>query len=171
MQLAVGKTAGLVGAWTSPSLSSIPDDKHLFGSLCCARMGSATVVGLAWAAPPTQGLSCAPVLTAAAQDGSLMSWRWDGQEVQAPYCVLAFFVNMTQNWSCGILVTVKTASDARTCVTQAPATSRQLRTGSVAHEPSCAMRSCSHPGFRRLRQAARPACTRWPRESPAGHLD
>ena len=86
MHLAIGKTAGMVGAWASPRCSSVSAlvGKAGCGALCWVQHGSSTTVGLAWAMPPGQGKHGAAVLTASAQDGSLSSWKWDGQQVRSP---------------------------------------------------------------------------------------
>ena len=81
--LAIGKSAGIVAVWSSPSFSSMTSLQGMpdGGDLCSASMGSSTVVGLAWTVPPVQGQAPAMVLTAAGQDGSLSSWKVAGQEV------------------------------------------------------------------------------------------
>ncbi len=86
LHLAIGKSAGSVSAWTSPRFSSLSalEGKAGCGDLCSVQQGSSTVVGVAWALQPTQARDTAAVLTASAQDGSLSSWRWDGQQVLKP---------------------------------------------------------------------------------------
>ncbi len=83
MHLAIGKNAGMITAWTSLQASNLSslEGKDGCASLCSVQRGSYTIVGVAWAMPPTQAQDTAAVLTASAQDGSLSSWRWDGQEV------------------------------------------------------------------------------------------
>lgn len=85
LRLAIGKTAGKIAAWRSPRFSNLSglEGKANCGTLCSAQSGSATVVGLAWALPPTRGQDPIAVLTAAGQDGCLSSWRWEGREVCA----------------------------------------------------------------------------------------
>lgn len=83
VHLAIGKNAGMITAWTSSQASNLSglEGKGGCGTLCSVQRGSYTIVGVAWAMPPTQAQDTAAVLTASAQDGSLSSWRWDGQQV------------------------------------------------------------------------------------------
>ena len=86
LHLAIGKSAGSIIAWSSPRFSSLSalEGKAGCGALCSVQQGSSTIVGVAWAMPPTQARDTAAVLTASAQDGSLSSWKWDGQQVLNP---------------------------------------------------------------------------------------
>ena len=86
LHLAIGKSAGSIAAWSSPrfsSLSALAGEAGC-GALCSVRQGSSTAVGVAWAMPPTQAQDTAAVLTASMQDGSLSSWKWNGQQVLRP---------------------------------------------------------------------------------------
>lgn len=85
LQLAIGKTAGAVSAWRSPAFADISglQGTGSCGERCAARAGSSTVVGLTWAMPPVPQQQAHPVLTAAGQDGSVSSWRWEGLEVSS----------------------------------------------------------------------------------------
>ena len=98
--LAIGKSAGVVAVWASPSFSSIETLQGMTGGegLCSASMGSSTVVGLAWTAPPVQGQEAAVVLTAAGQDGSLSSWKLARQEV-CPKCTCCLSQDTGSVWN------------------------------------------------------------------------
>ena len=156
----MGKSAGMVAVWTSPSFSSMTALQGMTdgGGLCSARLGSSTVVGLAWTAPPVQGQEPAVVLTAAGQDGSLASWRVAGQVVcpkcphftlqkhrkplnirrSSPVCILSReFLDELK-----ILASVGSLLALAGCMYMA-----------------AVLCSCSHVGALRRCQAARPACT------------